>query len=212
MNIFKEWDNLEKANFSVNIDSKQIIMAIHKESNSSLLILYRGLMIKSKWVLLFIALFTMGMVFSYNRLEVVMTLGMINVFYIIGYWRIKRSLKKVEKELDLDRNILHTLKVNYQLIKSILESESRNMIIFIPIMIMAALSLPKMFMGTSLIDLLTNIDFLVIAILCTLIVTPIVYILGDKANNIAFGLHLERLTKNIHNLELIEEENSKEHI
>lgn len=204
MDIQATWNKLSETKFSGHIENKQIMEAIQKESTSNISNIYNGLKIKERWVLFFIATFSVIMAFSFRNLEAELILAAMNLPYIIGFFSLKRARKKITLESNFEHNVLTNLKKNESLIDTIFTLERNSTLIVTPILTFAALILPQIYAGLSFDLIMADNKFLIIAIIIIPLSVSLSYWLGNKMNQVAFEPYQKRLRNNIAKLEIFE--------
>lgn len=204
MDIQATWDKLSETKFSGHIENKQIMEAIQKESTSNISTIYNGLKIKERWVLFFIATFSVAMVFSFRNLEAELILAAMNLPYIMGYFLLKRARKKINLASNFEHNVLTSLKENQSLIDTIFTLERNSVFIITPILTFAALILPKVYAGLPFDLIIADNKFLLTAVIIIPLSIPLSYWLGNKMNQVAFEPYQKRLRNNIAKLEVFE--------
>jgi len=205
LDLFKDWQKLASEKFSSNNIQKQEIMdAIHKDSNSTISTLKKGLKVKIMWVVLFITLFSVWMLFSLNRPELLLIVGAINVSYTIALILLITQYKKMDSGIDPSDNTLSSMKKNLKLISNALKLEQTWGLFTLPSAIIVGILVSRHYNGYTIMETFSDPSYLSKIIILMLIITPIAFIMTNKMNKSAFGKHLDKLKENITRMELIQ--------
>lgn len=209
MEIHKEWEQLNQKKYSnQSLKTGEILNAITSESSSALHQINRGLIIKSHWALGFIIIFSIIMILSKETLQAVITLGIVNLIYIIGFLTIKLEAKRINTGLSDKGNILECLKSNARIIKRAFYFEMTLFVFSSPLITLCSMVYINLINGHTYDTLLHNSSFLIAAIIMCTINTPLVYFFGKKLNKKYFASYLKKFNDNIQKLEGIEMINS----
>ena len=205
MEIFKEWQELnEKLFLNQSLNNDEIMKAITSESSSAIATIKKGLKIKSYWCLLFISGFTALMIFSRDNIESVIVIGIVNLMYVIGFFRIRSESKKMNSELQKDTNVLESMKRNAKIIQRSIYGENIVFVFGAPIIILCSLFYSHFNNGETFQMLINDSSFLKQALIWSIVSVPLVYFLGKFLNDKSFGPHISELEKNINKLEGVE--------
>jgi len=201
MDIYKEWKELEKNNFSITIKKEEIRESIQKDSKSVMSQLEKNLGIKLRWGLLFISILSGFMIHFYTKPQVFLIFGLMNSVYILSYLKFRQSYKQVTKVSRQDNNLLTSLKKNEALVTSALRYEKIIMMITLPLFSGGGYIIPKLIEGSSIIDVLSDNLKLSILIVFLILSFAGMHFFGDKMTFVGFGALLDKLRKNINRLE-----------
>jgi len=205
MEIHKEWEQLNQKLFSNQpLKNKEIMNAITSESSSVIHKIKRGLIIKSRWALGFIVMFSIIMFLSKKAQEAVITAGIVNLIYIIGYFFIRLEAKRIDTDLSEKANILQCLKSNARIIKRAFNIEMALFVFSSPLIILCSMAWTSLISGNTYNTLLQDSKFLASVIVICIISVPFVYFLGKNLNKKYFGTYLNKFNDNINKLEGIE--------
>lgn len=204
MDIYKEWEKLEQSKFSTKIKNEEIMNAIYKESNSTVSELKKRLGYKLYWALFFMLICSAGMIWTIYKPQALLIFGLANIVFIISYLKLRSFHQKMDKNIDQDNNLLNSLKSNETLITSALNFETTSMFISLPVLIVGAALFQDVYTGQTIIETITVNKNLIMIVVFLSIGFPFVYFFGAKMNKIGFGSYLDKLRKNIHQLELLD--------
>lgn len=204
MDIYNEWKKLEQSKFSTKIKNEEIMNAIYKESNSTVSELKKRLGYKLYWDLFFMLICSVGMIWTYNKPQAMLIFGISNLVFIINYVKIKLYHRKIDNSIQKDNDLLNALKTDELLIKSALKFELSSVLILLPFLLIGSILFFDVYAGQSIIEAITVTKNLIMIVLFLSIGFPLVYFFGAKMNKIGFGSYLDKLRKNIHQLELLD--------
>ncbi len=204
MDIYKEWGKLGQTKFSTKIKNEEIMNAIYKESNSTVSELKKRLGYKIYWVLFFMLICSVGMIWTYNKPQALLIFGVSNLVFIINYIKIKLYHRKIDNNIQKDKDLLNALKTDELLIKSALNFESTSVLLSLPFLLIGAIIFDDVYQGQSIIEAIQLTKNLIMIIIFLAIGFPFVYVFGAKMKKIGFGLYLKNLRKNINQLEFID--------
>lgn len=204
MDIYKEWKKLEESKFSTKIKNEEIMNAIYKESNSTVSELKRRLGYKLYWALFFMLICSAGMICTYNKSQAMLIFGVANLIFIINYVRIKLYHQKIDNNIQKDKDLLNALKTDELLIKSALKFELSSILTLLPFLLIGSILFFDVYAGQSIIEAITVTKNLIMIVVFLSIGFPFVYFFGAKMNKIGFGSYLDKLRKNILQLELLD--------
>lgn len=205
LDLFKDWQKIKEEKFSLQTIKKQEIMdAIHKDSNSTINTLKKNLKYKMMWSFGFIVCFTIWMLFSLDRPELLMIVGALNLSYIIGFILLSFKYRKMDSELDFTQNSLITMKKNLNLITGALKIEQNWGLFTLPSAIIIGILVSRHYNGYTILETITDSTYLLKIIILLIILVPIAFISTNKMNKSAFGKQLDKLRDNISKLELIQ--------
>jgi hypothetical protein len=201
MDIFEQWKKIEDEKFNHSpIKKEEIMEAIYQKSTGTMQTLKTRLKYKMMWVLFFIVCFSALLVSQIGNLPLALIFGTAIAFYIAGFI----GLRKYYLSMGIDSSEMTTLEMmknNLKLIKRALRFESQMMMPLIPFMFTGGVMAPKLLEGDTVAQILAEPKFLIAIILGSIIATPIIKILGDRANNVAYGPYIEKLEEQIKEME-----------
>ena len=205
LDLFKDWQKLATNKFSSqNIKKQDIMDAIHKDSSSTISKLKKGLKVKIMWVITFITIFSIWMLCSLDRPELLMIVGAFNLSYFIALILLIIQYKKMDSEIDYTSNTLGAMKKNLKLITNALKLEHTWGLFTLPSSIVVGVLVSRHYNGYTIMETFTDASYLSKIVITMLIVLPIAFILTNKMNKSAFGKHIEKLKENITRMELIQ--------
>ena len=202
MDINKQWQKLEQANFNQTIQKEEIMKAIKLESTSTISELKKRLGQKINWTKLFIALFVFIAVFFYKNTDIISIMALATVTYFAGYIVLKQEHNKIVSLEETSGSILEGLKGNLAAIKSALNKERIFGLIALPIMMIVGISLSAFKKGETWAEIFATkfslLNLLVFVVLILLIAWG-----AEKMNKVAFGEHISKLEDQIKEFEKV---------
>jgi len=163
MDINKQWQKLEQANFNQTIKKEEIMKAIQLESTSTIAELKKRLGQKINWIVFFIIGFLAIAAFNYSNIGVIAIMGVSILLYGVAYIALKQEHNRLGNMESASHSILNTLKENREAILSALNKERIFGVISLPIMMVVGLSLKPLQRGESFADIFsTNYSVLMI--------------------------------------------------
>jgi len=203
MDLYKEWDNLNKTKFNTTLTQKEIMEAITHESQLSLAVLKKRLKAKMYWILSFTAIAIIWMLASLHNIELLMILSvslLINIAFLVP---IILNYKKIQSHSLSTLNTSEALKSNISVIKKVLRLEFIIGLFGMPASIITGLLVSNNYKGHSLADAINNPQLLLIALIGFIIFVPLGVVASMKMNAFAFGKHLNHLQDNVNQLETL---------
>jgi len=91
MDINKQWQKLEQANFNQTIKKEEIMKAIQLESTSTIAELKKRLGQKINWIVFFIIGFLAIAAFNYSNIGVIAIMGVSILLYGVAYIALKQE-------------------------------------------------------------------------------------------------------------------------
>lgn len=205
MDLYKEWEKIQKDQFTYNSSSKNEIMeAISKSSSSVVNELKKRLGYKLLWIVFFILLFSGGLIWANDRPQLFPLLLIIIGFYLLGGIVLYRQYLKLKPQIEPQNNALQSMKENQQIIKSTLLYERNAGFIAFPIAILIGVMIPFVYRGDNLLEVFSNPSLLIGLLVFVIILVPAMFWLGNKMNDIAFGDYLRQLESNINDMEALD--------
>jgi hypothetical protein len=205
LNLLNDWQKLSEKKFITNTTKKQDIMkAINTESVSAISKLKKRMKAKINWIIFFIISFSIWMMFSINRPELLVVLGITNLIYIISFFMMWSSYKKMDSELDLNKSTLEVLKKNASLLNNALSYERLFGLFTFPLALIFGVLISNLYNGHTISETFDNQKLMMSLMILIVIVVPFMYLLSEKMNKIAFGKLKEKLEKNIIKLEMFQ--------
>ena len=202
MDLRKEWQQLHQEKFNYSpINKEQIMKAIYQESTSTIAQLKTRLGYKLAWIIFFTAVFGIWILFSLNRPELLMILGVMIIYYISGLIGIGIHYRKMQAGNDFSVQTLPLLKAQDRIMRNALNFEKIWGLVFFPLATLAGLLIGNHFKGVKFADLYQDPKFLTTALICVIILVPFAYWLSNKLNQSGFGQLMENLQNNIRRME-----------
>ncbi len=204
MDLYKEWDTLNRTKFNnPQINKQEIMEAINQESQLSLAVLKKRLRYKINWIILFIAIPAVWMLFSLKDTELLMILTVplvLNTIYLIPT---VLNYRKIQLDNSLTLNTVQAIKTNVSIIKSTLRLEMLTSAFGMPVSVVYGILLGSHIVGKSISATIHNPALLITGIISLVILVPLGMIAGVKMNESAFGKHLQQLQENMTRLEVL---------
>jgi hypothetical protein len=205
MDIYKEWQSIQKEKFdSITIKKEEIMNTIYQDSNSTIGLLKTRLKHKRNWIVFFLIAFTVWGALSLDKPEILYIIIGLFFTYAYGFIMLTRSINNMSSSIDYSDQTLPMMKKNYELITGALNSENLMGFAIFPIAILVGLILPGLYRGQTIMDMIDNSRFLQYALLVMVVAMPIMFVITKKMNNYAYGKLIEQLKKNIHQMELLQ--------
>lgn len=208
MDLHKTWQKISQDKFSnQTINKKAIMEAIQINSKNPMNEIRKGLFIKTGWIALFTLICLALLYTNWGNSSKVIILSLFLAYFLIGLIVLPLQISKLNRETDMTNNLKNTLRDYYTQVKQIINFEQTFGLFFFPIAIIGgffygAISNPKY----GSIDVVLGNQRMVITLLVLVsIMVPLMYLLGKKLNNIAFGSYLKQLKSNINSLEKLED-------
>jgi hypothetical protein len=205
MDLYKEWDTLNKTKFNTTLTNQQIMEALTQQSNSSLSELKKRLKQKIYWALSFAIIDAIWLLCSLERYELVLILSCSLAIKIIFLIVTVSNYKKLNKDNIISENIALTIRKSYTIIKNTLAFEAAWGLISIPIAILTASLIVNHYFGRTVAEYFDNAHKLTNLLIGLIVLVPLAMLGASKANQKAFGGLLDQLQKNIIQLETIED-------
>lgn len=197
------WAQFGDENFTIQkINKTEIMEAITVESKLTLVTLKKRLLAKIRWVVFFILAFGIASLFSLDNIEMVGVLCLFNAIYILSFFYLWNQYKKLRIEQDLSANTLDVLRYNYTCLKRVLNMERIFGVMTFPLAIIVGALISRLQKGFTLAESLNDQRLLLFLIGGILILVPLMYLMSEKMNKIAFGELKSNLEKNITRLEM----------
>lgn len=203
MDLYKEWDTLNKTKFNTTLTNQQIMEALTQQSNSSLAALKTRLKQKIYWAVLFTAIDTIWLLCSLKRPELLLILSFSLAIKIVLLVVTVGNYKKLQKDDILSENIAYAIKKNYTIIKNTLAFETAWGLFNMPIAIITASLIVNHYFGHTIAEYFDNAHKLTSLLIGIIVLVPLAMLGASKANKKAFGEHLDQLQKNIIQLETL---------
>ena len=200
MDINKQWQKLEQANFNQTIKKEEIMKAIQLDSTSTIAAIKNGLRQKINWAKLFAGLFVGIALVNYSNVGVVALMTIATIVYLLGVISLTREYKKMNPDIDSDDNVLENMKINLNAIKSALSKERIFGILAFPVMLVVGLTFTKLRNGENILDILSQ-QYSLVAIMVLIVMILLLGFGAEKMNKMAFGGHISKLENQIRDLE-----------
>jgi len=202
MDINKQWQKLEQANFNQTIKKEEIMKAIQLESTSTIAELKKRLGQKINWIVFFIIGFLAIAAFNYSNIGVIAIMGVSILLYGVAYIALKQEHNRLGNMESASHSILNTLKENREAILSALNKERIFGVISLPIMMVVGLSLKPLQRGESFADIFST-NYSVLMILGFVVLVLVLAVGAEKMNKMAFGAQITKLEEQIRELEKV---------
>lgn len=196
MDIFNEWKKIEENNFNKQSNKEEIMKAIFNESKSTISVLKKRLLYKIRYIIAFLVMFSAGLVYFQDKMEIVWIILLWIISYAIGGVLLYRKYKQMNSDNGGD-SLLDYMKQNAHLLKSALQLEKAWGLTFFPIAIISGYALGALANGSSLIELFADNRLLIKMLVTIVIVTPLMNYLTGKMNANAYGAHIKELDEKI---------------
>ena len=202
MDINKEWERINRENFSSQPINKSIIMeAIRKESSLTIYQLKKRLKYKINWILFFMIAFGVGIILSWKVPAAMLIFGLCLVLYFVGYLLINRQYQQMEDHIDPNKSALKVMKQQANSMKKALRYEHVFGLLGIPILTACGVFLPDLYKGIPFHEILADANGLLLLLGIIVVFTPLVTWFGNKLNDIAYGTFLRELKEQIRKME-----------
>jgi len=202
MDINKQWQKLEQANFNETIKKEEIMKAIQLESTSTISELKKRLGYKINWIIFFIVAFLAIAAFHYNNTGIIVIMGVATLIYGVGYFMIKKEHRKLVSHDEANLSVLDTLKANRRAIASALNKERLFGVFALPIMLVVGLSFGPLKKGQTFAEIF-NTEYSLYVILAFVALIIIIGFGAEKMNKIGFGSYIQKLDEQIRDLEKV---------
>ncbi len=202
MDINKQWQKLEQANFNQTIKKEEIMKAIQLESTSTIAELKKRLGQKINWVIFFILLFIGVAAFNYTNTLIIALMGVSTLTYLVGYIMLKQEHRKLVSTELIDGTVLDGLKSNLKAIKSALAKERIFGLLGFPVMMIVGFSFNSFLKGSTISDVLES-QYNLTTIIFFVALVLFLGFAAEKMNKMAFGEHITKLETQIRELERI---------
>jgi hypothetical protein len=209
MDLNKEWDTLNKTKFNTTLTNQEIMEALTQQSNSSLTELKKRLKQKIYWTLSFATIDAIWLLFSLKRYELLLILFCSLVIKFIFLIVAVSNYNKLEKDDTLTENIISNIKKNYTILKNTLAFEMAWGLFNIPIGIIITSLIVNHYFGHTITEYFDNARQLTTLLIGLLVLVPLAMLGASKANQKAFGAHLDQLQKNVIQLETLEDKDTQ---
>ena len=204
MRIYDLWDNLNTELLTGSLVKEEILQATKSESSSILDQIRKRLIVKSRWILVCIMLFSILLLFSKGKFQAISVIIFFDVIYLIGFVVFRFVIVQLESTFIQNENILQNLVQCKVRMQNALEFEKYLFSFGSPLIILCGSLWPHLRKGDTLANLLCNNEFLISIAFISIISTPIIFFLGHYWNQKRFGPYFRNL--NIHILQLSREE------
>lgn len=205
MDLYKEWDALNKTKFNTTLTNQQIMEALTQQSTSSLATLKIRLKQKIYWTLSFAFIDAIWLLCSLTRHELLFILSCSLAIKIVFLIVTVGNYKKLQKGNILSENVAETVKENYNIIKNTLAFEMAWGLFSMPIGIITMSLIVNHYFGHTISDYFDNAHQLTSLLIGLIVLVPLALLGASKANKKAFGGHLDQLQKNLIQLETLED-------
>ncbi len=202
MDLHKAWQELQAEKFNQqNIDKDMILNAIKQESSSTMHQLRKRLGAKLGWITFFTVGITLWMLFSLQRPELLLILGVFLFYYGGGLLFTGYQYRQLGQHLDLSNDTLSTIKTHERIIKKSLRFEEVFGLIFFPIAVIGGMLISWHYKGVGLEEIMQDPKRLRVMIIAILVICPLGIIASFKMNKHAFGGLLTQLRENIRRMQ-----------
>lgn len=202
MDINKQWQKLEQANFNQTIKKEEIMKAIQMESTSTIAAIKNGLRQKINWAKFFVGLFVGIALVYYNNTGITILMSAATLLYLLGIVALRSEYIKINPDINSASSVIDSMKGNLAAIKSALNKERLFGLLSLPVMLVVGLSFSTFKKGGTFTEVFSQ-QYSIIAIL---VFVGLVLFLGfgaEKMNKIAFGGHISKLENQIRELEKV---------
>ena len=141
------------------------------------------------------------MLMNHQNIEMLLLIALFLGAYLVAYIGMWIQYRQMGMELDFSQPILDIMKRNDQLIRKALNVEKVFGICFFPVAIIGGMLFSKISNGGTLMLAFQDAEFLMRAIVLTIILVPIMWWGSSKMNHSAYGVLMEKLSNNIRRLE-----------
>jgi hypothetical protein len=204
MDLYKEWDTLNRTKFNNPTLNKQEIMeAINQQSHLTLAELQKKLRIKINFALCLTAIQAIWMLFSLTKPDLLIIISVPLLLSIIGLIATVSYYKKLKINNLVVADVTSTIKTNITITKSILRFETMTSLFGLPISVLTGTLAANFYMGHTLVEFSHNQIQLLTTIICLVVLVPLGLIFAAKMNEKAFGEHLQQLQENVRELEVL---------
>ncbi len=198
------WEQIQNEKFNtLTIQKEDIMKSIYEDSHSTISLLKSRLTAKRNWCTFFLILFIGWFVFSLDRPYVLPVIGGLIGLYVIGWFMLTYFVRRMTDQLDYSEATLPLMKQNYAAITSALKYENLWGIVAFPLVIVGAILLRPLYDGIPMMEAIEQSYFIRRSLLIIVIAMPIMYWITNKMNNSAYGALIEKLQKNIHQMEML---------
>ncbi len=205
MDLNKAWNKIQEEKFtSSTINKSEIMKAIQQESSSTMAELKKRLKYKINWVIFFLIFAVAAFFFSLNVPATLPLWGTIIAYYLIGLIGMNRQYDSMNTQINPDLPTLDTMKNQAFRLKKVLQVEKVSSLFGMPIVLVCGGLLPGLYTGKSWGMVLANQQILIVIIVGLVVLVPLMWLLGNRLNKIAYGKHLNELEQNIRLLEQLE--------
>lgn len=202
MDIFNEWKKVEENKFNHQSNKEEIMEAIFNESKSYISILKKRLLYKIRYIVAFLVLFTMGLIYFTDKVEVVWLISLWIVSYALGGLLLYRKYKQMDNG-DSENNLLDYMKKNAYYMKSALKVEKAWGLTFFPIAVISGFALSALIRGGTLQDVFADNSKLIAMLMTIVVITPLMNYVTGKMNQTAYGSYLKDLDDKILEMEKV---------
>ena len=204
MDLQQQWSNMQSKLLNESIDVDNIKNAINSESKSLIMELKYRVKIKMMWVAFFLLLSVVFGLMSFGNFYYLMLSAVVFTYMLVAILFIYHNYKNIADDNFLHKNLLIVLKRNLKSVKSVIKSEERVSFIFLPFLVVTSMIGGfKLSSGWGIVTIVTSKVFLVSVPILLILSVFLVWFLGDKMNNYAFGGHIIKLEENINKLEML---------
>ena len=202
--LLTAWAELKKKKFeNFEINKTDIMDAIRKESSTTLSGLRKSLMHKLAWIVFFIIAFTIWMFIESDKIELIKVLGFFTALYAISFVALLPLYFKMDDSVNMTENTLTTLKKNRTLLKNMFMIERLFAVFGLPISIIVGALIRRIYNGQTIAGAMSDTKLLFFLIGCIIVITPILFYISEKMNEMAFGKNRSKLEQNIARLEVL---------
>lgn len=204
MDLYKEWDTLNRTKFNnPTLNKQEIMKAINQHSHLTLAELQKKLRMKINFALVITAMQVIWMLFSLTKPDLVIIISIPLLVSIIGLITTVSYYKKLQINNLLVADVTSAIKTNITITKHILRFETITSLFGLPISVLTGTLAANFYMGHTLVDFAHNQIQLLTTIICLVVLVPLGLIFAIKMNEKAFGEHLQQLQENMRELEVM---------
>ncbi|MES2809435.1 MAG: hypothetical protein V4619_12455 [Bacteroidota bacterium] len=205
MDLYKEWDTLNKTKFNTTLTNKEIMEALTQQSHSSLATLKNRLKQNIYWALGFTTINLIWILFSLNKGELLGLLSILFVMHVIYLSVTITNYRKVQAGVAFGSDVTSAIKSNYQILKNTLSFTQNWGLFAIPMSVVTASLVVNYYFGHTVAEYFNNAHKLTSLLIYIIVLVPLAIKGGSMANKKTFGDQLEQLQKYIIQLETLEE-------
>ena len=203
MDINKEWQKFEQANFNQTVIKKEEIMkAIQLESTSTIAEIKKSLRQKINWAKCFVLMFAIIAALNYSNTGIISLMALAALVYVLGIVLMGGEYAKMNPDINASNSILEAMKDNLAAIKSALQKERIFGLIAVPIMMVVGLSYSKLKEGQTFTEILSS-EYSMISMVLYVVLIIALGVGAEKMNKMAFGSQITKLERQIKELDKI---------